>query len=117
MYTAFATAITANPTPSLTELRTKKDLAPFVPDVPQAVRDLNANAKFLGFTNKALLKYIREAAASGVTRSARSVVYVVGMDGVGKTTMVQAMVTGDPLSEAPQWTQGVVFGTCDTLCV
>ena len=39
------------------------------------------------------------------------------MDGVGKTTMVQAMVTGDPLSEAPQWTQGVVFGMCDTLCV
>ena len=69
VYTAFATAITSNRTPSLTYLVTDKDLAPFVPDVPQAVRDLNANDKFLiAFTNQPLLKYIREAAASGVTR-------------------------------------------------
>ena len=65
VYTAFATAIASNPAPSLTELRTKKDLAPFVPDVPQAVRDLNANDKFGGFfTNKPLLRYIQDERAT-----------------------------------------------------
>ena len=67
VYTAFATAITSNPSPSLTELYIDKDLARFVPDVPQAVRDLNAKGKGDDghtFTNKPLLKYIQDERAT-----------------------------------------------------
>ena len=64
VYTAFATAITANPNPSIEWLSTDKDLAPFVPDVPQAVRDLNAKDGYGGFTNEPLLQYISDERAT-----------------------------------------------------
>ena len=67
VYTAFATAITANPNPSIEWLSTDKDLAPFVPDVPQAVRDGNARSRARVtrcFTNKPLLKYIQDERAT-----------------------------------------------------
>ena len=65
VYRAFATAIASNPNPSLTHLHTSKDLAPFVPDVPQAVRYLNADAKsYHCFINAPLLKYISDERAT-----------------------------------------------------
>ena len=63
VYRAFATAIASNPNPSLTRLHTSTDLAPFVPYVPQAVRDLNAKDGY-GWYNQPLLKYISDERAT-----------------------------------------------------
>ena len=65
VHTALATPITSNLAPSLTKVETDKDLAPFARDVPQVVRDLNANDNSGGaFTNKSLLKYISDERAT-----------------------------------------------------
>ena len=63
VYRTFATAIASNPNPTLARFWAGKNLAPFVPDVPQAVRDLNDESYGPGF-NQPLLKYISDERAT-----------------------------------------------------